>query len=207
MLKTRLSNRMTSVSDAMFKEVNAAAVEAVAAEAVPVPPTTNWRLIIGLGVGIVLLSILLVGIYQYFKLSSSPWWSERAKASQSVFSLLDKATESTPEGAIKSKTITLPPSEDSNSARERVIERSATPIKVSETWCFVGEDLAGRYCVKVPNEDACTKERSYASRSDCELTPANAMPSGNLKDGNTGIDYLYKKSSIPVELDAVLPQN
>jgi hypothetical protein len=52
-----------------------------------------------------------------------------------------------------------------------------------EVWCFVGEDLTGRACVKVPSPASCDAERSYGSRPDCELQTANRLPSGVITNG------------------------
>jgi hypothetical protein len=38
----------------------------------------------------------------------------------------------------------------------------------SQTWCLVGEDLTGRWCVQVQNEKACDNDRTYTSRNECE---------------------------------------
>jgi hypothetical protein len=37
-----------------------------------------------------------------------------------------------------------------------------------QTWCLVGEDMAGRWCVQVPGESACDKDRSFPNKNDCE---------------------------------------
>lgn len=51
------------------------------------------------------------------------------------------------------------------------------------TWCFVGEDKTGRWCVHVPNNHACDPDRTFQSRDACELTTASAMPLGFIKHG------------------------
>lgn len=56
-----------------------------------------------------------------------------------------------------------------------------------ETWCFVGEDLSGRYCVRVPSEKSCVPERAFYSRNECELTPASHMPAGIQTGGGSGL--------------------
>jgi len=38
----------------------------------------------------------------------------------------------------------------------------------SQTWCIVGEDMTGRWCVQVQNENACDKDRTYTSKNECE---------------------------------------
>jgi len=38
----------------------------------------------------------------------------------------------------------------------------------SQTWCIVGEDMTGRWCVQVQNETACDKDRTYTSKNECE---------------------------------------
>jgi len=65
---------------------------------------------------------------------------------------------------------------------------------VQETWCLVGEDLAGRYCVKVPGPQSCTQERSYLSQDQCTLTPAMKLPAGILKSANTSMKQLSSQT-------------
>jgi hypothetical protein len=52
-----------------------------------------------------------------------------------------------------------------------------------ENWCFVGEDVTGRWCVKVPRPDACSPERLFSSRPGCELVPASPLPLGLVAKG------------------------
>lgn len=52
----------------------------------------------------------------------------------------------------------------------------SSPAPDKESWCFVGEDLTGRYCVKVPAAGSCEPSRTYVSRNDCEMTPAHHLP-------------------------------
>jgi len=59
---------------------------------------------------------------------------------------------------------------------------STTPTNfVGGQWCFVGEDLTGRWCVKTPEEGLCPKKRVFQSRSECEMKTGSASP--------LGIDY------------------
>lgn len=37
-----------------------------------------------------------------------------------------------------------------------------------QTWCFVGEDLVGRWCVQVSSPNSCPSERSFSSKNQCE---------------------------------------
>ena len=65
-----------------------------------------------------------------------------------------------------------------------------TPEKAvakEETWCFVGEDMTGRWCVRVPHRGACDPERAYSSRSDCELTNASRLPLGTNMEGGARV--------------------
>ncbi len=43
-------------------------------------------------------------------------------------------------------------------------------------WCFVGEDLTGRFCVKVPSAELCPKNRAFPTRDECEMVKASPMP-------------------------------
>lgn len=68
---------------------------------------------------------------------------------------------------------------------EKPIEKALLEVKsLRESWCFVGEDLSGRYCVKVPSEEACDPSRTFLTESDCEIVKASHMPLGITKDGS-----------------------
>jgi hypothetical protein len=56
------------------------------------------------------------------------------------------------------------------------LPREAAVHPDTESWCFVGEDMTGRYCVKVPSTGACEASRTYKSRQDCEMVPAQHLP-------------------------------
>lgn len=74
---------------------------------------------------------------------------------------------------------------------------SVAPVREQErqTWCLVAEDLAGRYCVKVPGPQSCTHERSYLSEEQCTLTPGMHLPAGVNKNQNTSISLLSQHKS------------
>ena len=61
------------------------------------------------------------------------------------------------------------------------------PEGPKESWCFVGEDLTGRYCVKVPSDKSCDRDRLFGNQKDCELTTANHMPAGIVKSNGTSM--------------------
>jgi hypothetical protein len=60
-------------------------------------------------------------------------------------------------------------------AKEKVPSTDSSPMG---QWCFVGEDLTGRWCVKTPEEGLCPKKRVFQSRSECEMKTASASPLG-----------------------------
>jgi hypothetical protein len=37
-----------------------------------------------------------------------------------------------------------------------------------QTWCFVGEDMAGRWCMQVPGPKACDPDRTFHNKNSCE---------------------------------------
>ena len=61
-------------------------------------------------------------------------------------------------------------------------EDNAKPV-IRESWCFVGEDLSGRYCVKVPSDAACTSDRIFLTRGDCELISGSRLVAGISSNG------------------------
>ncbi len=60
---------------------------------------------------------------------------------------------------------------------------STVPVSTPERWCFVGEDVTGRWCVKVPSEHACDPNRTFTEQSECELVQASPMPLGVIEQG------------------------
>lgn len=50
----------------------------------------------------------------------------------------------------------IPVSSDSNIASDQ------------QTWCFVGEDNVGKWCVQVSSPNMCPPERSFGSKNRCE---------------------------------------
>lgn len=147
--------------------------------------TVPWKLIAGIcaviGVLILIAMALRESIWE-----SAPWWGERATAPQHAWDWLDifrTKRHITDSGSLQE--IKEPERMPGAPATSSVSERNPKNTK-KETWCFVGEDLTGRFCVKVPSESSCDSERSYPSRSGCELQNANHMPAGIPKNG--GID-------------------
>lgn len=53
---------------------------------------------------------------------------------------------------------------------------SVHPDTTKDAWCFVGEDVTGRYCVNVPSAKSCEPSRVYRSRHDCEMVPGHQLP-------------------------------
>ena len=74
--------------------------------------------------------------------------------------------------------------------RERREERGG----FGENWCFVGEDVTGRWCVKVPSSSACSPERLFSSRPGCELVPASPLPLGLVAKGGAEMKPLLAAS-------------
>ena len=78
--------------------------------------------------------------------------------------------------------------------REARQERRAERAGFGENWCFVGEDVTGRWCVKVPQSDACSPERLFSSRPGCELVPASPLPLGLIAKNGAEMNPLIAAS-------------
>lgn len=65
-----------------------------------------------------------------------------------------------------------------------------------ENWCFVGEDITGRWCVRVPRPDACSPDRLFSSRPGCELVSASPLPLGLVADGGAAMRPLVAAAHI-----------
>lgn len=140
----------------------------------------DWR-VWGLIALIVVILVAVGAFLNYERWATSPWWSDRYYASQQLFSWLPSMTNQAPQSESKS----IVPEQE----RQEDLPKNE-PRDARETWCLVGEDLNGRYCVRVPGPHSCTHERSFLSRDQCELTPAMHLPAGNVQNGGLQLDPL-----------------
>lgn len=90
----------------------------------------------------------------------------------SILMFVNKIIMNTKEFISKVETIfkkdneTNQPKSDKDDDKENIIGN----------WCFVGEDLTGRFCVKVPSAELCPKMRAFPTRDECEMVKASPMP-------------------------------
>ena len=42
------------------------------------------------------------------------------------------------------------------------------PASAEQTWCLVGEDMAGRWCIQVQSPQHCEPIRTYKTKNQCE---------------------------------------
>jgi hypothetical protein len=107
-----------------------------------------------------LLGVLLLGLFILAGIWVYMWWSGKTGKAEK-----EKEAEARPE------LPTMAPGAGASAV-------PAGPVVGKETWCFVGEDMTGRWCVRVPSASACVAERSFSTRSDCELVNASKLPLG-----------------------------
>lgn len=146
----------------------------------------------------VLLAIIgvIVGLsmWNWSRWANSPWLADRLTASSHFWDLLKPASSvidpgQLPDGSsISSNNPNMRIASETDTASLMVSEpifaaASAAAPNQQQTWCFVGEDKTGRWCVSVPTAHACDPERTYETRDACELVTASAMPLGFLKNG------------------------
>ncbi len=156
-----------------------------AATGIPGLPTfnsgsTSWSVIVIAGV--VLLAALVLFVVNYYQWADSPWLGDRLFAMSHLWDWLPSAGTAAgigPYGALQ--TVDTAPRAPGSPATATQATRGS-----KEHWCFVGEDLTGRWCVKVPHHSSCTPERIYTTRSECELVTASKSPLGII--GNGGAD-------------------
>ena len=86
------------------------------------------------------------------------------------------------------RSATIFPEEIPHAEPEQVIakpEPAANTVPHGDTWCFVGEDVQGRWCIQVPSKLACDSNRSFPSEQDCKLVAASPMPLGVATRGDS----------------------
>jgi hypothetical protein len=126
-----------------------------------------------------LIAVTIVGIVAavtfFYKKAAAPFWSERATTSglmdsvRSFFGNMYSPSSPSPSHS----QISISPVQN-----QIPIMQAPERVAVKETWCFVGEDLKGRWCVKVPSEHSCDPNRTFPSEEDCSLVKASSMPLG-----------------------------
>jgi hypothetical protein len=134
-------------------------------------------------IGTIVLVLLSIGAYvTYQQWAASPWFSDRYWASENLWSWWNPPAISLTELGVLHQVETPAPVPGA-AATVSTSERE----DLKESWCFVGEDLTGRFCVKVPSDASCDKDRLFGSEKDCELTPANHLPAGIIKENGTAM--------------------
>jgi hypothetical protein len=130
------------------------------------PSKIPWLLI-----GVVLL-LFVAGIVVYFLVQkeSHPWYASRISWMEYLFG---------PGAAKETAAATEIGTQDTTSPLSQLkTQTNSIPTKPGETWCFLGEDNTGRWCVKVPMPSLCEPSRSYGGRDPCEMTLAQQLPLG-----------------------------
>ena len=52
-------------------------------------------------------------------------------------------------------------------------EAKGPSASAEQTWCYVGEDAVGRWCVEVPTSASCDPDRTFSSKNGCERSHVN----------------------------------
>ena len=121
--------------------------------------------------------LLLGGLSLYYAVQkeSNAWYSIRSSWMNYFF------------GSSNLQEIDIPTRvQDTTSPVPSVSNSTNGTVKPGETWCFVGEDNTGRWCVQVPLPSLCEPTRSYGGRSPCEMTLAQQLPIGVVTNGGIG---------------------
>jgi hypothetical protein len=151
--------------------------------------SSYWKPWIWIILGI-LAVVVGLSVWNWDRWATSPWLADRLTASQHFWDLLkpvgtivdpgqmpggSEIGSDDPAMRLVSETDTEKLLVNDEEAPERKRHR--------ETWCFIGEDKTGRWCLRVPTSHACDPNRTYDSRFDCEMVTASALPLGFLKEG------------------------
>jgi hypothetical protein len=143
-------------------------------------PTVSSFTILFWIIGLLALCVGVAVAFKYYRLHESPWWSDRARSNNALWDWLGAFRSSPSFGQYG--TLNEVPSGLQLSAPiptiQAAVKHMESPPPPQVAWCFVGEDLTGRYCVKVPSAESCDSTRVFNSQQDCEMKSGNALPSG-----------------------------
>lgn len=159
-----------------------------------VPQESSYSFFVFVVIGLVVIAGIAI-LFLQWKESASPWSSQRRWSLN--YDTIRNWWSATPVGELGIAQ-SMPMAPAPTMAPPTAVPGAATPSKryptkhQKESWCFVGEDLTGRYCVKVPSEKSCDTDRLFGTRKDCELTPANHMATGIVKENGESMLPLAK---------------
>ena len=169
----------------------------------PPLPTSVFSLsttlsVVAVLVGITIFAFGIATAFKYREWHTSPWFSDRYYASSHIWDWMDALTSKfrlTPHNTLQSVDMPLdkpiaPVTESISERTTDVTQATSTSLAsmtkhIDESWCFVGEDLSGRYCVKVPSAASCEPNRLFGSKSDCELQQGQHLPAGVITETGT----------------------
>jgi len=143
-------------------------------------------------IGIIVVFTIFASIFAFSKNSLPSWesinmlWgssdvlpppeSESGKA-QSEPAKIDYPNTTTRNPAMETKTDEKPGSDNESSESKFPTlagkEAKGPSASAEQTWCFVGEDEVGRWCVEVPTAASCDADRTYSSKNGCERQQVN----------------------------------
>lgn len=190
----------TILPASLLKSANNLSKQELANALMPVDSIgANYGLWIAFGGTLLVVALIAIGVALYYRSMShtdSPWWSDRARTAINDWNLFRSHDASTDDSPAPTSVLSNTHSEDLLSKVNARAARVLNKAKKPEAWCFVGEDLEGRWCVQVPSREACDANRVFGSREDCEFVPANALPSGIVNSTATSMTPL---SARPLE--------
>jgi hypothetical protein len=158
---------------------------------------------------VILITIALGHVLMVSDSLKSPWWSERAEVSSGTWDWLNvfnpelwtaswrpgdifaSSAIAQPFNLWESPSLKPPPNDS------KTVNKNTDKDSFRQTWCFVGEDMTGRYCVKVPSPGSCDADRRYYTRLECEMNLANAMPAGVITNHGVRYDLLSSGRLMP----------
>jgi len=91
---------------------------------------------------------------------------------QGSANILAPLGQSIPEKVDDSKSTN---NQSSNSLTSIEKPHTETQASSEQTWCLVGEDMAGRWCIQVQSSKHCEPVRTYKTKNQCEQSNEKAI--------------------------------
>lgn len=136
-------------------------------------------------VGIVIIFLIVASIMYYMKDSFYYAWQNLYPINELTgeSALLTGLTQSTLEESTLEKnnsdstplTYLAQKVNDTKSNNDLTSLENETQASSEQTWCLVGEDNAGRWCIQVQSSAHCESVRSYKTKNQCEQSNEKAV--------------------------------
>jgi hypothetical protein len=144
----------------------------------PVPVVTNEGISIYRLIGIVVAFVIFASLMSFsenlFNIDLKKYFYDFYYYYYPIKSLTTEEKETTVIEETDTNYGPAPvPTQSLETSSDVTTHKEPSADSAEQFWCFVGEDMVGRWCVQVLSPNMCPSERTYANKNACEMFKSN----------------------------------